>query len=318
MHNKSLADSNELRESPRGLSNRQSIGQVQERKLFRIDHHLIPSPGQVLPQLASLCNLSDQEIQFLFELGSIYKNGKRLFANDFAQAGDEIRVHCEPRRFAVDHVDWLGTLFHIDPDFYIVNKPANIPVHPTLDNAVENVLSQIGKRSKETLHITQRLDHGTRGLFLVARNKRYQAIFNGFLRNRETRKFYRALTNEAPPTGRHVHFMEDSRREPRRVFADPFEGGLTCELEVSNVRWVPHIKGYVSEIQLFTGRTHQIRAQLSALGFPLLGDPTYGGSERVSALGLQCFRLEFPENYVFELKPSDFIENAPEFLADRH
>ena len=204
----------------------------------------------------------------------------RVDADRALLPGQYIRVHFDPKRFPVSGVDWSAILVHRDERFIVVNKPAEIPVHATVDNRAENVLFQLGAACGEHFYITQRLDVRVSGLIVFARTTEFQRQFNGLLVERKVRKKYLALVTDAPALGRHVHFMAPGERSPKIVKAEAFPNSLECVLSVRAVRQIkipddsPHT--YEVEIDLETGRTHQIRAQLSAMGSSILGDVHYG------------------------------------------
>ena len=107
---------------------------------------------------------------------------------------DYLRIHHSPRRFPnVYNFNWTG--WHSDPGgivvdrgraFWVINKPANIPVHPTVDNIIENVAEQIRKDLPVGSYVSvpQRLDQNTSGLFVVARSKVFANYYANLLRSK--------------------------------------------------------------------------------------------------------------------------------------
>lgn len=268
---------------------------------FRIEHVHALKSGAASEALERQISLPPQRFDELLRQGAIWADGQRLQEDKVIPAGAYLRVHVDPRRFPADQVDWMKTLFHEDSEFLIVNKPAGIPVHATVDNATENVLYQLEQLLRHPVFVTQRLDIPTYGLFVVAKTKWFQSKFNGRLRDRSVNKNYLALTNVPVPVGRHIHHMEDSLKAPRSVTLQEQPGSSICDLEVLECRQTGD--GYLSKIALFTGRTHQIRAQLKFLGAPLVGDQCYGnlspdpwnktGLPELESIGLCSYRLEF-------------------------
>lgn len=187
-------------------------------------------------------------------------------------------------------------------DFVIVDKPNGVPVHGKVDNAIENVLAAASEQLGERLLLTSRLDRPTSGLLALARNARAQSEFNAQLRERRVYKEYRALVLAARDGARDgafllkapstlVHWMGPGRTEPKVLSRTEIPGWQRCESELLAARRVfaafnsddeasacksAGLEVYEVSIRLGTGRTHQLRAQLSFEGHPILGDEMYG------------------------------------------
>jgi 23S rRNA pseudouridine1911/1915/1917 synthase len=137
---------------------------------------------------------------------------------------------------------------------------------------------------------------GTSGLLILAKDKPTQRHINQQLMAGEVQKFYRALVHgKALPIGEWVHYMEPSPRAPKSVSLEPHEGWAPCRLVIlSQVEVHPEFSEVI--IELITGRTHQIRAQLSFAGFPIVGDEAYGSGLSLAdyeKICLQAFELKF-------------------------
>jgi 23S rRNA pseudouridine1911/1915/1917 synthase len=220
-------------------------------------------------------------------IGAVYIDRVRAGADQPLQAGQYVRVHFRPKRYPVAEIDWQGTIVHHDGDFVVVNKPAGVPVHPTLDNQIENVLHLAGAALGVSLRITQRLDTDVSGLIVFAGTKDFQRRFNTALVERTVRKRYRALVASPPARGRHIHYMQPTARTPKVLCAEARPDWRECALSVTNVEPVNGV--FEVEIDLETGRTHQIRAQLAAMGCPIIGDEIYGSRARYAGPGIALF-----------------------------
>ena len=196
-------------------------------------------------------------------------------------------------------------LRYSDDRVLVVSKPAGLVVHPagghgsgTLVNALLGLGLSLAHEGGARPGIVHRLDKGTSGLLLVARDDGAHAYLSAALKRRDIGRTYLALvrgvmpaatgTIEAP-LGRHP--------SARRKMAVRPEGRRA----VTHYRVVGVGEGCsLLEVELETGRTHQIRVHLAHIGHPVLGDPTYGGSsERAKELGLtrpflHAVRLRFP------------------------
>ena len=248
----------------------------------RIGHFRTKNAGTTLLECLATFGLSSDEGECLLSFGAVYLERRRVRSNRTLLPGQYVRVHLQPKRFPVDRVDWRATIVHENERFVVVNKPAGIPVHATLDNAVENVLHQLSLSLRSPLHITQRLDTEVSGLLVLAKTKEFQRQFNQLLVDRNVKKRYLALVERTPEVGRHVHYMKPAKRSPRTVQSKGRSDWLECVLRVERVTCMStpgEFPLFAVEIDLETGRTHQIRAQLSAVASPIVGDKLYGSSK---------------------------------------
>lgn len=240
----------------------------------RIGHYLATEESTLLECLVRHFGLTTEEGERLVSFGAVYQDRRRVTADRDLSLGQYIRVHFDPKRFPVGGIDWLKTIVHHDEEFVVANKPSGIPVHPTVDNERENVAHQLAAALGIPLYVTQRLDVAVGGLIVFAKTPEFQREFNRLLVERKVKKLYRALVTSAPAVGRHIHYMEPTERSPKTVVAEAQANWLECALRVVNVTAAG--SSFEVEIDLETGRTHQIRAQLSAMGCPIIGDKLYG------------------------------------------
>lgn len=261
-------------------------------------------------------HLSSARFDELLQLGCIYNNNKRLNSfyrghnkgdnsgdasqkNDLIlQPNDILRVHQNPRRFCTDLLKYPECLIYECSDFLIVNKPSGLPVHPTVDNTQENLVKLLSDLRQEHLHITHRLDIATSGLIFLARTKQAQKEFNKLLTQRQIKKIYCAqISGEYLGEKTLTHYMEPSPKAPKKVTREKHTDWFECSLNILEQKFHTKSNETSLKIELITGRTHQIRAQLAAEGHPIVGDSLYGDTHRLAekfeTIGLQSTFLSF-------------------------
>jgi 23S rRNA pseudouridine1911/1915/1917 synthase len=175
-----------------------------------------------------------------------------------------------------------------DEHLAVVDKPAGLLVHsapgnpgPTLVDALGDLLG--GGEDPERPGIVHRLDRDTSGLMVVARTPEAHAALSRMIAEREVTREYVALVEGTPPsrTGTIDAPLGRDHRSPERVVV----GGRRPRAAVTHFEVRERIgRSALLDLRLETGRTHQIRAHLLAIGHPVAGDPTYGNRGR---LGLE-------------------------------
>jgi 23S rRNA pseudouridine1911/1915/1917 synthase len=178
-------------------------------------------------------------------------------------------------------------------DFLVLDKPAGLPTHPTLDNYRENAKVILETELAIPLYTTHRLDVPTQGLLIIAKSPEAQRQFNRSFSLARVEKIYRSLNEGRVANGVHTHFMNPESRVPKIIQAEENTEWWRCQLEV--LRSAECEEGFAHEVKLMTGKTHQIRAQMSFLGAPIVGDGVYGAEKKTASerIALECFRLSF-------------------------
>ncbi|MDZ4660473.1 MAG: RluA family pseudouridine synthase [Pseudomonadota bacterium] len=253
-------------------------------KKHLVTHQIVDRSISLNAYLRENVNLTESTAQFLMSMGAVYINEIRTDGNPDLNPNDYLRIHHEPKRFPADKIEWKNTVIFENSELLVIDKPYGIPVHATLDNNQENVLHCLSEVLKSPLLVTHRLDIGTSGLLVLAKNVRAQRNINEQFAFKKVRKFYSAVvfksatkgvTNELA-LGFYTHYMKRDPRAPKVLSREAQFNWKKCDLELVSCQPVSDSLFRV-EIELLTGRSHQIRAQFSLLGSPILGDIMYGG-----------------------------------------
>ena len=260
---------------------------------YGVKHFYNENAGVLSEILFSTLQMEPEKSRELLNLGAIYVNNQRQRTDVEIAAGQLCRVHTKPRRYDCTP-DWSSLVVFENSDFLVLNKPSGIPSHPSVDNFIENSLTQTARARGCDLFITHRLDTLTAGLIVYAKTNEFVRHFNQQLKDQNTEKKYVALVEGSKELPRRViHYMEPNPRSPKKLSASFQEGWAFCELEILEQK----VRGGNSwlRINLLTGRTHQIRSQLSELGSPIMGDRLYGSicDFKPNAIALRAYELRF-------------------------
>jgi 23S rRNA pseudouridine955/2504/2580 synthase len=234
----------------------------------------------------------------LIRSGQVRVNSRRVQARYRLKSGDSVRVPPVRRRSAPTIADpgtglaWLAErIIHEDERLLVVDKPAGLAVHggSGLDFGLIEGLRSL-RPGLKTLELVHRLDRGTSGCVMVAKRRSCLRELHALMRAGSIRKQYLALVR-----GRWQHGEIDvdtpltvgREGAGARVRVDP-----KGKPALSRFRLVRHYGAFASllEIEIPTGRTHQIRVHAASLGHPVAGDERYGDEDfnaACSALGLK-------------------------------
>ena len=243
---------------------------------YGVKHFFSTKSGNLCAQVEDTLGLKSREVFELLQMGAIYLENQRQNENALISENQLIRVHTKPRRFYCNF-NWLEHIVFENRDFLVLNKPSGLPSHPSVDNKIENSLYQTSLARQIPLFITHRLDTLTEGLIVYGKNQAFVKDFNQQLNQRLIEKKYVALVDSKQPlTGRLTHYMQPSPRAPKNVSPIYQPDWLLCELEILSQK--DYLGGSWVKINLLTGRTHQIRGQLSEIKAPIYGDHLYGSN----------------------------------------
>jgi 23S rRNA pseudouridine1911/1915/1917 synthase len=245
--------------------------------------------------------LSRTHARKLIDEGLVTVNGRAARASLKLNTGDKIDVTVPPE--APSHLAPEAIplkIIYEDNDLMVIDKPAGLAVHPapghpahTLANAVAGRLPELaGDDESLRQGIVHRLDKDTSGLIVVAKNRVAQANLSEQFKSREVAKHYLVLVKGhlKPETGIiEANIGRDPRHRQRMAVVAK---GRAARTEYRVLRYVG---GHtLLEIKPETGRTHQIRVHLAAIGFPVAGDATYGvPSPHLARQFLHAYKIRF-------------------------
>jgi 23S rRNA pseudouridine1911/1915/1917 synthase len=251
---------------------------------------------------ALLPQQSRSQLQKLIKDGRVAGPGRGLRPSTAVRAGQEYTIEL-PAPVAATPVPEelpLRIVFE-DPDIVVLDKPAGMVVHPaaghssgTLVNALLHHIKDLSGIGGELRPgIVHRLDRGTSGLMVVAKHDRAHHDLSRQFRDREVEKEYVALVWGVVHAGRRIDAPIGRDEKERQKMSTRARRARSA---VTRVTWARHFRGVsLLKVAIATGRTHQIRVHLSAIGHPIVGDSTYGGVRRRVPLDLKAVqRLERP------------------------
>ena len=229
-------------------------------------------------------------------------NGKRVSEDVLIHSGDEITI------FIIDDFLYGSSNYNIDiiyedNNIIIFNKPENISV--TDDNISNITLTSIVKEKYgNNLEPCHRLDRNTKGLIIYAKNKESLDILFDKFKNKEIEKHYYTKVYGLLKKEHEIlkaYLFKDSKKSLVYISDVPKKDYLEIITEYTILNKDTKNNITTLDINLHTGRTHQIRAHLSHIGFPVLGDGKYGSNEINKKFGLKnqylySYKLKFNFN----------------------
>lgn len=243
--------------------------------------------------------VSSRLLYKLIRNNCIFVNGKECDTRDIALPGDVISINFD---YSEDNSNIVPTKMNLDIVFedewiLIINKPAGLATHPSilhfsnsLCNGVRFYFDSIGLKKK--VRPVNRLDLNTSGLVIFAKCEYIQECLISQMKINLFKKEYLAICNGIFENKSGTINLPISRKENSIIERCVSEDGQTS---ITNYKVLKEFNTYsLVKCSLETGRTHQIRVHMSAIGHPLIGDSLYGNaSNLISRQALHCYRLCF-------------------------
>ena len=245
--------------------------------------------------------LSRSRLQKLIEQGFILVNGCEAKASQKLNVGDRIHVSLPPPEQGSLVAETIPVdVIYEDEDLLVIDKPAGLVVHPSPGHTAHTLVNALLARCPGLANfgdamrpgIVHRLDRDTSGLMIVAKNSAAQQHLINQFKARSVSKGYLVLVKGKLTPSQGIIDASVGRDPSNRKRMAVISGGRQARTRYK-------VKEYLGDYTLLevvteTGRTHQIRVHLSAIGYPVIGDPVYGvRSAYVKRQFVHAYRLGF-------------------------
>lgn len=295
----------------------------QEEKGKRLDTY-IPSVDTDITRTSA---------QRLIEDGNILVNGKNAKVSYKIQENDKISVEIpKPKQIELKAQDIPIEIIYEDSDIIVVNKPKGMVVHPANGNPDGTLVNAIMAICKDSLSgiggeirpgIVHRIDKDTSGLLIVAKNDNAHVKMSEQIKNHEVKKTYIALVRGVFKENEATIDMPIGRSTSDRKKMAVNKNGKNA---ITHIKVLKRFDKYtLLQVNIETGRTHQIRVHLSHIGYPIVGDYTYSNGKNEFDIIGQCLhaqKLEFKhpitqKDMCLEAELPQYFKDILDKLKDR-
>ena len=279
----------------------------------------------------NLDSISRGIVQQLILKGQVLVNGQQVKRNHILKINDVIDISFEIEPEGDDEAQNipLNIVFEND-DFFVIDKQAGLTVHPGAgqkDSTLINGMLYLRPKQRELPRygLVHRLDKDTSGLMLLAKSIQSHTILTDLIQNKKIKRNYYALVHGDPISGKTIN-LPIGRHPKNRLLFCVKEGGRSA---VTHFKIKDRYKNFsLLDIELETGRTHQIRVHLKHIGHPIVGDKSYNNIKiwknadptelkavtDLNRQALHSYNLSFTyldKEFNFESEvPSDFAETC--------
>lgn len=208
----------------------------------------------------------------------ILVNGIRIKENVILHTGDNITIYITDE-FLFKKIN-LNIVYE-DENILVINKPADIEVINN-NSLEENLTTILQDKLKNSIQPCHRLDRNTTGLVLFAKNNNALEIILDKFKNREISKFYKCTVYGIPQINSatlEAYLFKDNKKSKVYIYNEPKKGAVKIITSYKILGIDKKNNTSILEVELHTGKTHQIRAHLASIGYPIIGDGKYGKNE---------------------------------------
>lgn len=257
--------------------------------------------------------VSSRLLTKLKQANAILINHIPQYVNYIVQAGDMVTLdfvkmnECFPKPAFQSKFKLMDTKLDIlyeDEYLLIVNKPANLPVHPSAEHYENTLANQVAcyleKQNIFSIHILTRLDKNTTGICMFAKHEYIQELFVKKKGKIDLKKYYIAIVDKILEKDHDIIEKKIARKKDSIIVREVDENGEEAKTEYFVLKRNIKKDYTVVKILLHTGRTHQIRVHMLSIGHILLGDDLYGTESNIShhmkeiqRQALHAYQIEF-------------------------
>lgn len=238
----------------------------------------VPVKMTVRDYLVEYCSYSSRLVRKIKREGEIFLNDQKVTLSYFLAKGDRLVVYLGQEDLDANPENIPISIVHEDEDILVLNKEANFVTHATLGHPTGNVANAIAYHWKNIgveakIRFVNRLDRDTSGVIVIAKNKFAHQFIQDEMKENKVEKIYWAIVEGV---------LKKDQDTIDKAIGRPYEDSIERVIMEGGQRAITHYQVIercknhtVVELQLETGRTHQIRVHTKGIGHPIIGDNLY-------------------------------------------